>query len=201
MDREKIKEIFLASGFKLKEQDGGDMDLNAYVYLAAERLLQVQAGDMYEGFAGQGRRLFDTCVKHGALPGNVHHWLLAKLAETGTPIFHGPMILEYPSNVFVLFDGTDDGSSILGAYRSLPQAQEAEAFYGRMENEGPGPEDPMGFENAAALRKVLEAMWWSGFNNGKGQDTAGHSAGYAHEDCASAVDGYIAGRLGKKAHD
>ncbi len=158
MDREKIKEIILASSIKLKEQDGGDMDLNAYVYLAAERLLQVQAGDMYEGFAGQGRRLFDTCVKYGALPGNVHHWLLAKLAETGSPIFHGPMILEYPSDVFVLFDGTDDGSSILGAYRSLPQARKAEAFYGRMENEGPGPEDPMGFENAAALRKVLEAM-------------------------------------------
>lgn len=200
MDHQRIKEIFLAAGFKLKEQDGGDMDLNAYVYTAAENLLREQAGDMYEGFAGQGRRLFDTCVQHGALPGNVHQWLKAKLAETCSPKFHGSMILEYPSDVFVLFDGTDDGSSILGAYRSLQQAQERQAFYARMENEGPGPDDPICFPNIKALQQVLTRIWWDGFNNGKGQATAGHSAGYEHVDCTSAVDAAILD-LRKPAHD
>ena len=32
MDIQKIKELALANGFKLKEQASGDIDLNAYVY-------------------------------------------------------------------------------------------------------------------------------------------------------------------------
>lgn len=32
MDKQKIKELALASGFKLKEQPNGEMDLNSYVY-------------------------------------------------------------------------------------------------------------------------------------------------------------------------
>ena len=32
MDIEKIKELALANGFKLKEQASGNMDLNSYVY-------------------------------------------------------------------------------------------------------------------------------------------------------------------------
>lgn len=32
MDLQKIKELALANGFKLKEQASGNMDLNAYVY-------------------------------------------------------------------------------------------------------------------------------------------------------------------------
>ena len=32
MDIEKIKELALANGFKLKEQASGNLDLNAYVY-------------------------------------------------------------------------------------------------------------------------------------------------------------------------
>ncbi len=32
MDVQKIKELALANGFKLKEQASGNMDLNAYVY-------------------------------------------------------------------------------------------------------------------------------------------------------------------------
>ena len=32
MDIEKVKELALANGFKLKEQASGNMDLNAYVY-------------------------------------------------------------------------------------------------------------------------------------------------------------------------
>ena len=32
MDIQKIKELALANGFKLKEQASGNMDLNAYVY-------------------------------------------------------------------------------------------------------------------------------------------------------------------------
>lgn len=38
-DKEYIKELALASGFKLKEQGNGRMDLNPYVYEFAQRLL------------------------------------------------------------------------------------------------------------------------------------------------------------------
>ena len=51
MDIEKIKELALANGFKLKEQADGSMDLNAYVYdfaNAIEREAKAQA--IPEGF-------------------------------------------------------------------------------------------------------------------------------------------------------
>ena len=38
--KEKIKQIALANGFKLKEQPDGSMDLNPYVYDFAEALLR-----------------------------------------------------------------------------------------------------------------------------------------------------------------
>lgn len=201
MDRTKIKEILLANGFSLKPQEGREPDLHEYVYQAVEAVIKEGFEYVYEGFAGQGRRLFELCVEHGANPGHVKQWLETKLAETGSPKFHGPLILEYPHDVFVVFDGTDDGSSILGARRSLEEAKRLEAWHTRIENEGPNADDPMGFENAAALKKVLEQIWWSGFNCGNGQVTAGHNRGYEHTDCASAVDGYIVGRLGKRSHD
>ena len=40
MDIEKIKELALANGFKLKEQADGSMDLNAYVYDFANAIEQ-----------------------------------------------------------------------------------------------------------------------------------------------------------------
>lgn len=46
MDIQKIKELALANGFKLKEQASGNMDLNAYVYdfaNAVEREVNAQA--------------------------------------------------------------------------------------------------------------------------------------------------------------
>ena len=46
MDIEKVKELALANGFKLKEQASGNMDLNAYVYdfaNAIEREVKAQA--------------------------------------------------------------------------------------------------------------------------------------------------------------
>ena len=46
MDIQKIKELALANGFKLKEQASGNMDLNAYVYdfaNAIEREVKAQA--------------------------------------------------------------------------------------------------------------------------------------------------------------
>ena len=51
MDIQKIKELALANGFKLKEQASGNMDLNAYVYdfaNAIEREAKAQA--VPEGF-------------------------------------------------------------------------------------------------------------------------------------------------------
>ncbi|WP_168396580.1 hypothetical protein [Acinetobacter indicus] len=52
MDIQKIKELALANGFKLKEQASGNMDLNAYVYdfaNAVEREAKAQA--VPDGFA------------------------------------------------------------------------------------------------------------------------------------------------------
>ena len=46
MDIQKVKELALANGFKLKEQADGSMDLNAYVYDfadAIEREVKAQA--------------------------------------------------------------------------------------------------------------------------------------------------------------
>lgn len=40
MDIQKIKELALANGFKLKEQADGSMDLNAYVYDFANAIEQ-----------------------------------------------------------------------------------------------------------------------------------------------------------------
>ena len=41
MDMQKVKELALANGFKLKEQADGSMDLNAYVYDFANAIEQV----------------------------------------------------------------------------------------------------------------------------------------------------------------
>lgn len=42
LTKEKIKEIALASGFKLKEQAGGSLDLNQYVYVFANEISKLQ---------------------------------------------------------------------------------------------------------------------------------------------------------------
>ena len=49
MDIEKVKELALANGFKLKEQASGNMDLNAYVYDFANAIEQ-EAKAIPEGF-------------------------------------------------------------------------------------------------------------------------------------------------------
>ena len=52
MDIQKIKELALANGFKLKEQASGNMDLNAYVYDFANAIEQAaKAQAVPEGFA------------------------------------------------------------------------------------------------------------------------------------------------------
>jgi hypothetical protein len=40
MNNERIKELALANGFKLKEQPDGTMELNTYVYEFAKALLE-----------------------------------------------------------------------------------------------------------------------------------------------------------------
>ncbi len=51
MDVQRIKELALANGFKLKEQASGNMDLNAYVYDFANAIEQaVKAQAVPEGF-------------------------------------------------------------------------------------------------------------------------------------------------------
>lgn len=171
----------------------------AWERLAVEIIKAIDAEALvYEGFANQGRRLYQLCVERGAAPGQTLKWLKDRLDENHTPIRHNAMLYEYPGSIFVLFDGTDDGCSIHGAYRSLDEALKRQAFYARMENEGPNAYDPIGFENADALQTVLKEIWWKGFNNGRGQVYAGHNQGYEHVDCTTDVDGYIVGKLGRK---
>ena len=51
MDIQKIKELALANGFKLKEQASGNMDLNAYVYDFANAIEQAtKAQAVAKGF-------------------------------------------------------------------------------------------------------------------------------------------------------
>ena len=51
MDIQKIKELALANGFKLKEQADGSMDLNAYVYDFANAIEQeAKAQAVPDGF-------------------------------------------------------------------------------------------------------------------------------------------------------
>lgn len=45
------------------------------------------------------------------------------------PTYHGKWILEYPGNIFVLFGGDTDGAEIIGAYRTLAEAQDQEKRY------------------------------------------------------------------------
>ena len=54
MDIQKIKELALANGFKLKEQADGSMDLNAYVYDFANSIEQAaKAQAVPEGLIDQ----------------------------------------------------------------------------------------------------------------------------------------------------
>ena len=72
MDIQKIKELALANGFKLKEQASGNMDLNAYVYdfaNAIEREAKAQAVPEWisveDGLPSDGQNIiaFDA-IKH-----------------------------------------------------------------------------------------------------------------------------------------
>ena len=58
MDLEKIKELALANGFKLKEQASGNMDLNSYVYDFANAIEQAaKAQTVLEGFVLVSREM------------------------------------------------------------------------------------------------------------------------------------------------
>ncbi len=72
MDIQKIKELALANGFKLKEQASGNMDLNAYVYdfaNAIEREAKAQVVSEWisveDGLPSDGQNIiaFDA-IKH-----------------------------------------------------------------------------------------------------------------------------------------
>ena len=78
MDLQKIKELALANGFKLKEQADGSVDLNAYVYEFANAIEQAaNAQAVPEGFVsvedklpidGQDVIAFDA-IKHCVFKG------------------------------------------------------------------------------------------------------------------------------------
>ena len=66
MDIQKIKELALANGFKLKEQASGNMDLNAYVYDFANAIEQAaKAHAVPEGFVLVPKEPSADLVNHG----------------------------------------------------------------------------------------------------------------------------------------
>ena len=76
MDIEKIKELALANGFKLKEQASGNMDLNAYVYDFANAIEQAaKAQATPEGFVlvpkEPTERMLDSA--YSSISDNLHY--------------------------------------------------------------------------------------------------------------------------------
>ncbi|WAU72416.1 hypothetical protein [Acinetobacter sp. TR11] len=66
MDIQKIKELALANGFKLKEQADGSMDLNAYVYDFANAIEQAaKAQAVPEGFVVVPKEPTDAMLING----------------------------------------------------------------------------------------------------------------------------------------
>ena len=57
MDIQKIKELALANGFKLKEQADGGMDLNAYVYDFANAIEQAAKAQAVQGWISTSDRM------------------------------------------------------------------------------------------------------------------------------------------------
>lgn len=65
MDIQKIKELALANGFKLKEQASGNMDLNAYVYDFANAIeREVKAQAVPEGYILIPKKMPDEVNDH-----------------------------------------------------------------------------------------------------------------------------------------
>ncbi|WOE29690.1 hypothetical protein [Acinetobacter towneri] len=66
MDIEKVKELALANGFKLKEQASGNMDLNAYVYDFANAVEQeAKAQAVPDGFVVVPKEPTDAMLDAG----------------------------------------------------------------------------------------------------------------------------------------
>lgn len=64
MDIQKIKELALANGFKLKEQASGNVDLNVYVYDFANAIEQAAKAQVPEGFVLVKKEPCAYLVKH-----------------------------------------------------------------------------------------------------------------------------------------
>ena len=70
MKNEQVKSIALSNGFKLKEQPGGEMDLNPYVYDFAETLLsdlQKQNDELRRQLTIRDELLCKTCKGAGTV--------------------------------------------------------------------------------------------------------------------------------------
>lgn len=66
MTRDKIRELALECGFKLKWQDDGTFDLNQYVYEFARRLLESRPDSKKEELARHFRKI-NRLVAEGVL--------------------------------------------------------------------------------------------------------------------------------------
>lgn len=76
MDIQKIKELALANGFKLKEQASGNVDLNAYVYCFANAIEQAAKAQAVPKWIS---------VEEALPPGNI---LVLAMAQTFSNVFN-----------------------------------------------------------------------------------------------------------------
>lgn len=83
MDIQKIKELALANGFKLKEQADGSMDLNAYVYDFANAIEQAAKAHEAEKLKGcvvvpvePTKVMYEAYARHSVAP-------MSTLSKTG----------------------------------------------------------------------------------------------------------------------
>ena len=83
MTNERIKEIALANGFKLKEQPDGEMDLNPYVYDAMRKSMLLKLGQIKADMTDLVDR--DNTIEMDAMLSNCEAVLDKHIAELSEP--------------------------------------------------------------------------------------------------------------------
>jgi hypothetical protein len=94
MNIEKIKELALANGFKLKEQADGSMDLNAYVYDFANSIEQAAKVESHKQAA-----LYQFEINHFAKAQAAPEWISTEDKE---PVENGNYLVCIDGDVFYL---------------------------------------------------------------------------------------------------
>jgi hypothetical protein len=81
MNRQQVREILLASGFKLKQQPDGTEDLNPYCYTAAAALLQAGREESARVVNARRPAIPEMPARRTTISGNIRAHLEAKSRE------------------------------------------------------------------------------------------------------------------------